>query len=385
MLGSQQFTGTIHAPRVVDALYKSASVHHNTANQCGFGCGFDMQKVNRLSDRTVKTTFFPGKLHDGAGLYLVVTQGRTGINKSWSLRYSLGNGKHRYLGLGAFPLVNLAEARRKAQDARRLLADGVDPISHKRNLRAALSQQEAVKALTFAECAAAYIAGHEGGWRSARHHRRWVQTLEVYALPVIGDLPVSEVTRDHVLKILKPIWVSKTETAATLRGRIELVLSWAVAMGYRSGENAAAWRHGLDHVLPAKSKVSPVVHRPALAYAEVPAFIADLRQREGVAGKCLEFLILTAVRAGEAINAKWSEIDLQTRTWVIPRQGASSSAVVGSRSAVGGAPAHWGVRVHRLSRSRAVGSVAAGVAVAHGARSPILRARISGVIQQLGA
>jgi integrase len=174
--------------------------------------------------------------------------------------------------------------------------------------------------LTFAECAAAYIAGHEGGWRSRRHHQQWVRTLEVYAYPILGDLPVSEVTREHVLKVLQPIWFSRTETAATLRGRIELVLSWAAYMGYRDGANPAIWRGGLDHALPSKRKVASVVHRPALAYAEVPAFIAELRQRDGMAGKCLEFLILTAVRAGEAIGAKWSEIDLQTRTWVIPRE-----------------------------------------------------------------
>jgi hypothetical protein len=156
---------------VVDGLHAPALPHSNT-NQCGFECGLDMQKLNRLSDRTVKTTFSLGKLHDGGGLYLVVTEGSTGINKSWSLRYSIGNGKHRYLGLGAFPLIGLAEARRKAQDARRLLAGGVDPIAHKTAQRAALSQQQAVKALTFAECSAAYIAGHEGGWRSRSSHRR---------------------------------------------------------------------------------------------------------------------------------------------------------------------------------------------------------------------
>src|SRR5262245_31637659 len=113
-------------------------MHHNDANQCGFICGLDMQKLNRLSDRTVKTAFTPGKLHDGGGLYLVVTEGRSGINKSWSLRYSIGNGKHRYCGLGAFPLVGLAEGRRRAQDARELLSKGVDPITHKTAVRAAL-------------------------------------------------------------------------------------------------------------------------------------------------------------------------------------------------------------------------------------------------------
>ena len=320
MSGSALFTGAFCGWCVVDDLAKSTNVYHNAANECGFECGLDMQKLNRLSDRTVKTTFSPGKYHDGGGLYLVVTEGRTGINKSWSLRYSVGNGKHRYCGLGAFPLTSLAEARRKAADARRLLADGVDPILHKHDQRAALSQQQATKARTFAECAAAYIAGHEGGWRSGRHHRQWVRTLEMYAYPVVGDLPVADVTREHVLKILQPIWQTKTETAATLRGRIELVLSWAAYMGYREGANPAVWRGGLDHALPSKRKVAPVVHRPSLAYAEVPTFIAELRRRDGVAGKCLEFIILTAVRAGEAIGAKWREIHLQTRTWVIPRE-----------------------------------------------------------------
>src|SRR6476646_4139179 len=142
----------------------------------------------------------------------------------------------------------------------------------------------------------------------------------MYAYPVIGDLAAGDVNRDHVLKILRPIWQTKTETAVTLRGRIELVLSWATFMGYRSGDNPAVWRGGLDHALPAKSKVAPVVHRPSLAYQDVPAFLSGLRKRDGVAGKCLEFTVLTAVRAGEAIGAKWSEIDLAGRTWVIPRE-----------------------------------------------------------------
>jgi integrase len=277
-----------------------------------------MQKLNRLSDRTVKTTF-PGKHHDGGGLYLVVTESVSGISRSWSFRYSIGNGKTRYLGIGAYPLVGLAEARRKAGDARALISDGQDPISHKRAARAALSQQQP-KVITFSECAAKYIESHEASWRGVRNHAQWVRTLTIYAYPVLGNLPVSEITREHVLRVLRPLWLTKCETAGALRGRIERILSWAGAMGYREGANPAVWKGGLDHVLPSKAKVRPVVHHPALAFRDVPAFMGELRAREAIAARCLEFLILSAVRSAEAIGAKWDEIDLEARTWVLPRE-----------------------------------------------------------------
>src|SRR5262245_26275402 len=274
-----------------------------------------MRRLHTLTDRTVKTTL-PGKHHDGGGLYLVAVDGRGGITRSWSFRYSIGNGKTRYLGLGAYPLVTLAQARQAAADARALIAQGTDPIARKRAVRASLSQP-APKTVTFADAASAYIASHEASWRGPRHHQMWVNSLARHA-HLLSDLPVDAITTEHVLKVLQPIWVAKNETAAQVRGRLEAILDYAKVLGQRSGENPARWRAHLDHLLPARNKVAPVEHHRALPYHDMPEFLASLRKRDASAARALEFTILTATRTGEVLGANWSEIDLDTRTWVIP-------------------------------------------------------------------
>lgn len=279
-----------------------------------------MKKLHRLTDRAAKTTP-PGKYHDGAGLYLIAVRGAGGvINRNWSFRYGIGNGKHRYLGLGPYPLVTLQQARARAADARDLLAKGTDPIAHKHAVRASLSQREPTKVSTFAECATAYIAVHEAGWRGARSTHRWTRSLETRVHPVIGDKAVANITTEDVLRVLQPIWTSLPETAVQIRGRIELILDWARVRGYRKGENPAAWRNHLSYLLPKRSKVSRVKHHPALPYREMPAFMALLREREEAAARCLQFVILTACRTAEAVLARWSEIDLAARVWTIPAE-----------------------------------------------------------------
>jgi integrase len=270
----------------------------------------------RLTDRNCRTAP-AGKHHDGAGLYLSCRAGVAGITKSWLFRYKL-NGKAVWMGLGSYPIVALAQARRKATDARVMLSDGRDPLQHKLAQRAALGRREAQPAPTFAECATAYIASHEAGWRGRRTHENWVRTLRDYALPILSDLPVSAIDRQHVLKVLQPIWLSKAETATQARSHIELVLGYAKALGHRDGENPAAWRDGLDHVLPARAKVAPVKHHTAMPYRDVPAFMDRLRVSDAMAAACLRFTILTACRTGEAIGAQWSESDWERHTWVIP-------------------------------------------------------------------
>ena len=195
---------------------------------------------------------------------------------------------------------------------------GLDPIKHKRDQRAALRQQHTKQAPTFAECATAYIASHEAGWRGKRTNQNWAGTLRDHAHPVLGRLSVDKVITEHVLAVLKPLWVTKPETAIHVRGRIERVLDYAKVLGHRSGENPARWRGHLDHLLPPRAKVAPVRHHRALHYRDVPAFMDMLRQQENPAAKCLEFTILCACRSGEAIGALWSEIDWEMRTWIIP-------------------------------------------------------------------
>lgn len=170
------------------------------------------------------------------------------------------------------------------------------------------------------------IAAHKAGWRNKVHAAQWPSTLATYVYPVFGDLPVQAIDTPLVMKALSPIWTSKPETASRVRGRIESVLDWAKAMGYRDGENPARWRGHLDNLLPKKSRVEKAVreaagrgdHFAALPYAELPAFIAELRQRDGMAARALEFAILTTGRTGEVLGARWSEIDVNGRLWVIP-------------------------------------------------------------------
>jgi integrase len=249
---------------------------------------------------------------DGGGLYLQVSGG----SRSWIFRFAHA-GRTRYMGLGSLAAVSLAEARQKAGEARRLLAGGQDPIAARDAQHAAARALEAT-ALSFRQCAEAYIAAHKDGWRSAKHAAQWSSSLAAYVYPVIGDLPVAAVDVDLVLKILRPIWQAKTETASRVRGRIESVLSWAKTSGYRSGENPATWRGHLQNLLAPKRKVRQVRHLPALPYPEIGNFMAELRAEQGVAARALELTVLCATRTSETLGARWDEIDLATKTWTIP-------------------------------------------------------------------
>jgi integrase len=271
------------------------------------------RKIHRLSALAATKATRAGLYGDGGGLYLQITP--TGV-KSWLFRY-MRQGKARGMGLGPLHTINLAEARGKALACRKLLLDGTDPLEAKRHHRASLALSDA-KRMTFEQCATAYIAAHKAGWKSEKHAAQWCSTLETYANPVFGKLPVSAIDTALVMKVLEPIWTTKTETATRIRGRMESVLDWAAVRGYREGENPARWKGHLDHLLPKRSKVAKVNHHPALAYADAPDFMAGLRKQEGLAARALEFLILTACRTNEVIGAHWNEFDLTEKTWTIP-------------------------------------------------------------------
>jgi integrase len=226
------------------------------------------------------------------------------------------HGRPRWMGLGPLHIVGLADARNRAAECRRQRYDGIDPIEARRAGRRQVLL-EAAKVVTFRECAAKYIAAHRAGWRNAKHAAQWEATLATYADPIIGALPVQAIDMALVLKVIEPIWTEKPETAGRLRGRLESILDWARVRGYREGENPARWRGHLDKALPARSKVRKVKHHAALAYAELPRFLEKLREQEGTAARALEFTILTAARTGEALGAKWSEIDLLDKVWKI--------------------------------------------------------------------
>jgi integrase len=257
----------------------------------------------------------PGYYGDGAGLYLQVS--KTG-SKSWIFRYVRG-GKERQMGLGPVHTVTLGKAREKARDCRATLLDGGDPLEMRKaaQLSAAL---ERAKAMTFDDCAKAYIAAHRSGWKNARHTGQWETTIATYVSPVIGTLPVASIDTPLVVKILQPIWESKTKTAMRIRGRMESILDWATVSKYRGGENPARWRGHLDHLLADPSRVVQVEHHAALPWQEIGAFMADLRQRKGSSARALEFCILTAARSGEVRGARWDEIDLDTAIWTVPAE-----------------------------------------------------------------
>lgn len=275
-------------------------------------------KLTALGVAKLKT---PGMYGDGGGLWLQVT-GKGG--KSWIFRFTL-DGKSREMGLGSAITFSLAEAREKALTCRKLCAERIDPIES-RNARREAARIEAAKAITFRQCATAYIEAHKAGWRNAKHAAQWAATLNTYAHPAFGDLPVQAVDTALVMKAVEPIWATKPETATRVRGRIESILDWAATRGFRRGENPARWKGHLANLLPKRSRVKKVEHHAALPFAEVRAFMKVLGEQPGVSAQALAFTILTAARTGETIGATWSEIDLDAGVWTVPAERMKAGA-----------------------------------------------------------
>lgn len=252
------------------------------------------RQLQRLSALQVSKLIKPGLYGDGGGLTLQITSG--GV-KSWLFRFMIA-GKAHGMGLGPTHTVTLAEARQKALAARKLILDGVNPLTAKKQDQIVAAIANA-KTMTFDQCAANYISAHRAGWKNAKHADQWTNTLNTYASPVFGHLPVAEIDTALVVKCLSPIWVSKTETASRLRGRIESVLGWAATSGYRFGENPARWKGHLDNLLATISKTSRTKHHPSLPWERVGAFMAAIKLREGASARAIELAILTACRSGE--------------------------------------------------------------------------------------
>lgn len=248
-----------------------------------------------------------------AGLHLRVKPSGA---RSWMLRATVG-AMRRDIGLGPYPDVTLAQAREKARQARDTIRQGADPVRERRERESARRADQA-KAVTFSEASKTYIKTHAASWRNKKHEQQWRNTLATYAFPVIGPMLVRDVEQAHVLKVLEPIWLTKTETASRVRGRIEAVLDWAKGRGYRVGDNPAEWKGNLDAQLARPEKVAKPKHHAALPVSEMGAFIGRLRAAEGMGARALEFAILTAARSGEARGATWSEIDLGSKVWTVP-------------------------------------------------------------------
>jgi integrase len=278
------------------------------------------RRAKGLTAALVEKGTTPGRYGDGGGLYLLV---RAKDVKFWLFRYTRA-GRMREMGLGPAKgqnAVKLAEARAKARGLHAVVREGRDPLAERDAEKAKAEADEAkakAAAMTFRDVAGMYINAHQASWRSAKHRRQWNATLDQYALPLIGSLPVSDIDVGAVMRVIEPLWRDRTETASRLRGRIESVLSFAKARSWREGENPARWRGHLDQLLPPRRKVQRVEHHRALPWRELGGFMQRLRQISSISARCLEFLVLTACRSGEARGARWSEIDLSQRLWVIP-------------------------------------------------------------------
>lgn len=269
--------------------------------------------IHRLSAAEVRTKTDPGHYSDGGGLYLQVSQFDT---KSWVFKFTV-NGRTRGMGLGPIHTLTLAEARTKAADLRKVVSEGLDPIEERNAARLKVATN-AAKSITFNDAVDKYLAKKDGEFRNDKHRKQWRSTLDTYAAPILGKMNVAHITMQDVLRVLEPIWSEKTETASRLRGRVEAVLSWATVVGARTGDNPARWAGNLKELLPKPSAVAEKDNQPALSLEGLPGWFCELRKREGMSARALEYLTLCASRSGEVRGATWGEIDMDAGLWIIP-------------------------------------------------------------------
>jgi integrase len=273
----------------------------------------------KISDMYCKSIKKPGMHSIGHGLYLRVQVSKADLNhitKSWLLRWGAG-GKYT-MGLGPYPMIGLAEARKLGAEAMQRVKLGFDPRSEREALRE--KSQLDREALTFREASRRYIQKESPSWKNLKHAQQWTNTLETYALPVIGEKKCEEITLQHVMKVLEPIWISKNETATRIRSRMENIFDWAITHGHRRSANPARWKGLLEHTLTKISKRQRVKHHPALPYKEIPDFIQQIKKIVSISARALEFTVLTGCRTSEVLGLKWEEIDFDNRTWIIPKE-----------------------------------------------------------------
>jgi len=287
--------------------------------------------INKLSPRKISSLKKTGLYGDGMGLWLKVTKSGT---KSWIFRYSR-NKKTYDIGLGSILTVSLSDARNKALEYRQMIQAGNDPLRTK--------QAEEIKnkranneLITFEQCSVQYIDAHKAGWKNAKHAQQWTNTIKTYVLPVIGYLPVQDIDTSLIMQVLTPIWTTKNETAGRIRGRVENILSWAAVHGYRSVDNPAQWKGHLENLLAKPSSLKKVKHHKALPYKDMYDLMHILKGNSSITARALEFLILNTSRTSEVIGARWSEIDLDSKLWIIPpermKAGHEHRAALSSRA-----------------------------------------------------
>ncbi|MBU3547479.1 integrase arm-type DNA-binding domain-containing protein [Polynucleobacter sp. MWH-Jannik1A5] len=267
----------------------------------------------KLDYQTVKNLRTPGRYTDALikGLHIWI---KPNGKKYWIFRYSYENRQHN-ISLGSFPTLSIAEARIKAQQSRDDLDRGINPVAVKNSAKAQKLALQ-TKKLSFKEFAEACIKSKRAEWTNQKHGDQWEYTLSEFAYPFIGNMGLDEIETEDILKILTPIWTTKTETASRLRGRIEWILASATTRKLRTGVNPALWRGHLQTILPAPNKVKKVAHHKALPYRQVPGLITNLRETATMSALALEFTILNASRTGEVIDGLREEV--QGDIWIIP-------------------------------------------------------------------
>ena len=274
-----------------------------------------MSKLNALKIKSITKI---GMHSDGGGLHLKVQKSKDGnsLNKSWIYRW--GAQGRNSIGLGSLNDFSLAEARERARECRKMVAEGKNPKEERDQDKKALQQAKA-NTITFSAATKKYIEIHKASWTDAKHGQQWANTLRDYAEPIIGNLTCAEITKEHVLKILTPIWTTKAETARRVRTRIERVLGWAIAKGYRTASNAATFKDNLEPLLPKLNQRQKVKHHNAMHYDDIPNFIKSIKDDQSVSARALVFCILTATRTSETTDATWDEISLKKKIWIIPK------------------------------------------------------------------
>jgi integrase len=275
-----------------------------------------------LSARQVDTETRAGYHADGphTGLYLQVTSSREKFTRSWIFRYTSPTTlKRRELGLGSTRIRKLADARALSAELRLKILNGLDPKDERDKERASAITQRANQT-TFDEAVIQCMAAKSLEWKNIKHGQQWQNTLATYASPLLGKMPVDQITTELVHRVLQPIWIKKTETATRVRQRIEVVLDWCKARGYCKGDNPARLKGALGELLPKSQKIKKVEHHPAIPYPQINEFVVALRKEGGSAPLALEFMLLTAARTGEVVAAKWDEVDFDSLVWTVPAE-----------------------------------------------------------------
>ena len=272
--------------------------------------------MSKLTNIQLKSKNKTGRYPDGNHLYFVI--GKNG-NQNWTIIYTI-NGKKREMGLGPYPEISLKSARLKRDGLKALIIQGKDPLVERDRQR---EQERLLKQSTFKEISLSYISQMECQWRNLKHRQQWRNTLKTYVYPSVGNLPISEIETNHIKDLLMPIWMSKKETASRVRQRIEKIIYFAKAQGLFEGDNPACLKGNLEYLLPKQGNDQK--HHPALSFHEIKDFMKSLMVHKINSSYALQFLILTAARTGEVIGAKWEEINLNNKVWIIPKKRTKTS------------------------------------------------------------